>query len=163
MRRLMSIDKLKATLDYDPETGVIRWLERSAWCVQVGQPIESVCDHGYVRFNVAKVSYYAHQVAWAWMTGAWPTHPLDHINGNRLDNRWANLRKADKVLNGQNQRKPHKQNSTGFLGVSRDGKKYRAQITVNMRTRKLGTFETPEQAHEAYIKAKRELHPGCTI
>lgn len=81
------------------------------------------------------------------------------------DNRWQNLRAATRHLNMQNRRNPKRHSVSGFLGVCwhAQRKKWLASIFVNGKQRSLGLHATPELAHEAYLKAKRILHPGCTI
>lgn len=90
---------------------------------------------------------------------------IDHINGDESDNRICNLRLATKSENQQNKRRPRKDNKAGLLGVCwfERAKKWRAQITVNGECKYLGLYVTPEEAHAAYLTAKRELHQGCTI
>lgn len=108
----------------------------------------------------------AHRLVWLHLYGEWPEHGIDHINGRRSDNTAANLRSVPQSENVQNQRKARRDNkSTGLLGVSRPSgrSKYRAQIMAQGRNRYLGYFDTPEEAHAAYLAAKRQLHPGCTI
>jgi hypothetical protein len=99
------------------------------------------------------------------MTGEWPGGVIDHINGNRADNRWQNLRPSDATLNQQNQRKAKTGNITGLLGVAlcKESGKYIAQITHEYRHFHLGKFNTPEEAYAAYLGAKRVIHKACTI
>lgn len=99
------------------------------------------------------------------MAGDWPAGNIDHVNGSRSDNRWSNLRVGSQALNAQNLRGPRRDNMIGLLGVSLDKRRgtYRAQIMVDGKSRHLGTFGDPQSAHQAYLKAKRTLHPGCTI
>lgn len=85
-----------------------------------------------------------------------PTEQVDHINGDGLDNRRCNLRLATPQQNQGNSRK-RSNNRSGFKGVWLHGNKYQAQIGVNYHTQYLGTFDTPEAAHEAYCKAAHEL------
>lgn len=80
----------------------------------------------------------------------------DHINGDGLDNRRANLREVTNVENARNSRIP-RQNTSGFKGVTRDGSRWRARIGVNYRNRIIGWFRTPEEAALAYDQAAREL------
>jgi hypothetical protein len=84
---------------------------------------------------------------------------IDHINGNKLDNRRANLRVVTPSENLQNVRHPSRNNKSGFLGVSKDGRRWRAQLRVNKRQVHVGLFGTPEEAHQAYWTAKKELCP----
>lgn len=88
---------------------------------------------------------------------------LDHINGNRADNRIANLREVPNAVNCQNKRAPLPKNKTGFLGVTRDAHGFRAAVMLNRRQHHLGRFDTAEAAHAAYVEAKRRLHEGCTL
>ena len=97
------------------------------------------------------------------MRGTWPNLQIDHINGVKDDCRWSNLREVDGFLNMQNQRRPMRDNKVGFLGVVRTGRRFRASIGAGGKHRGLGTFDTPELAHAAYIAAKRKLHPGGTL
>lgn len=88
---------------------------------------------------------------------------IDHINGNKLDNRFCNLRQVSRFGNLQNMREATKKNKVGLLGVSAHQGKWRAQIMANgVITRKSG-FDTPEAAHEAYLELKRQLHDTCSI
>lgn len=100
------------------------------------------------------------------VTGSWPVGDIDHIDGNPANNKFANLRDVLHKTNTENRRKATRNKASGMpIGVSidkRDGG-IRADITVNGRARSLGRFKTPELAHDAYLKAKREFHLGCTI
>ncbi len=81
----------------------------------------------------------------------------------RADNRWVNIRIVTRSENMQNMKFPHKDSSTGFLGVERKRDKFSARICINGRKLSLGSFETPELAHEAYINAKRKIHKMGTL
>lgn len=116
-----------------------------------------------MRITLKGKDYLSHRLAWFYMTGAWPEQEIDHINGVRDDNRFANLREADRQINCQNVRKPYKNNRTGLLGVKPSLGKFVARIYVDGKERHLGTFKTPGLAHAAYVAAKRELHKGGTI
>lgn len=100
----------------------------------------------------------AHRLAFLLMTGAMPAGDVDHINGNRADNRWCNLRDVSRAVNMQNLRKPRADNTTGFLGVSLSKGRYQAQIAANGKTHYLGLYDCPKLAHAAYVARKRLLH-----
>jgi HNH endonuclease len=107
----------------------------------------------------------AHRLAWLVYYGVWPAEQLDHVNGDKLDNRIANLREVSNQTNNQNHRKAKKNSKTGFLGVVHEkrGDGYVAYLRVAGRTKNLGTYRTPEEAHSVYLREKRRLHEGCTI
>ena len=160
----LTAERLRELLSYDQETGEFRW---SLGGKGTGGP-GSVAGHvsrGYVRICVAGHMYQAHRLAWLYVHGEWPVDQIDHINGEKIDNHIANLREATASENGGNQRKAASNNKAGLLGVSwyKQRKKFKAQIKLNGKTKHLGMFSTSEQAHQAYLVAKRELHPFCTI
>lgn len=109
--------------------------------------------------------YLEHRLAWLYVTGTWPSDQIDHVNGIRDDNRIFNLREATGPENNGNQRQARSDNKTGLLGVywDKQHKKFSAKIMFSGKHKYLGYFPTAEEAHAAYIKAKRELHSHCTI
>jgi hypothetical protein len=97
------------------------------------------------------------------MTGDWPSMTIDHINGNRLDNRWSNLRHISKAENCQNRQSSIKDKQMGApIGVHFDKKKrlWRADITVNYKQKFLGYSRSENDAMSLYLNAKNTLHPG---
>lgn len=156
--------RLKELLEFEPETGVFRWkvvAGRGSCRRNPGDVAGSVGLGGYVTIGFGGKSYYAHRLAFLWMTGAWPEHEIDHIDGDRGNNRWANLRDITRAENTHNLGHNSRPNSSGFVGVTWWGRDsmWRAQIKVDGVGRHLGYFPTPELAHAAYLKAKDELHP----
>lgn len=153
---MLTTEQLKQHLFYDPNTGVFTRLRSLTTC-------RANCT-GYVPINVLGRNYYAHRLAWLWMTGAEPKCGIDHINGVKDDNRWVNLRLADKSANAQNIKRARKDNLLGKLGVStRAAGSYFARITLDGKRIYLGTYRTPEQAHQAYLQAKRRIHEANTL
>jgi hypothetical protein len=118
---------------------------------------------GYWCIQVNRKKYKAHRMAWAYANGVWPDGKIDHINGDGLDNRIANLRCVTHAQNHQNRRTPNKNTKVGLLGVDFKKDKFRARITINGKQHDLGRFDTAEDAHAAYLKKKRELHPYGTL
>jgi hypothetical protein len=159
-------DMVRAILSYDPETGVFA-TTRGRQGLKAGSPkVGTIKPDGRREVCVYGTRHYAHRLAWLMMTGEWPQGVIDHINGDPADNRWRNLRDVDHATNSQNQRQAQKSNkSTGALGVTaRKSGKFQARISpvrgVNLY---LGTFASAGEAHAAYVKAKREIHAGCTV
>ncbi len=149
-------------LDYNPETGELRWNDKAQKKMQ-GKPANRKDSKGYVYLHVGNKMILGHRIAWFKHYGKWPDGVIDHINGDPADNRICNLRDVPQPVNMQNQRKPRADNKLGLLGVSMKGNRFRAQITVNQKKKMLGTFATAEEAHLAYVTAKRELHIGGTL
>lgn len=124
-------------------------------------------SRGYVDISFDGANVSGHRLAWLYVTGKWPSQSIDHINGIRADNRFENLRDASPEINAQNQRRARAGSASGLLGAHKNtkptGLPWRSRIRVNGRVIELGEFETPEQAHRAYVDAKRTYHLGCTI
>lgn len=158
----VTADRLRQLLAYEQETGIFRCVRARAQ-LRAGDIAGSRNVNGYWYIGVDRRYYTAHRLAWLFMTGDWPPGDIDHIDGNPLNNRWANLRQVTEHANLQNQRRAHRNSRSGLLGVSPFGKRWQSRIRVAGRDRHIGTFDTAEQAHLAYLNAKRVHHPGCTI
>ena len=159
------LQKLKDALNYNPDTGEFIWKISKSGNRGIGSIIGTVDFKGYLRVKFENNSYYGHRLAWLYTHGKWPDGVIDHIDGNPLNNRISNLRDVSHSVNSQNQVKRRSDNKSGFLGVSFDmnAGKFRAVIQAGGRSKHLGLFLNPEEAHDAYLAAKRELHEGCTI
>ena len=152
----ISHKELLAAVRYDQDTGHFYKGDSRA---------EHSGGQGYLNLTVSGVEARAHRYAWLYVYGVWPKGEIDHVNGSRADNRITNLRDVPRSINQQNRHKPQKNNKSGFLGVSleRGGKKYRATVRVGKKGHYIGSFDTAEAAHDAYVQAKRQLHLGCTL
>lgn len=156
---MLTQSRLKELLNYDPDTGVFAWLVKPSKRVNVGAIAGCLSIYGYRQIQIGGEQYFAHRLAWLYMTGDWPKHQLDHRNGLRDDNRWDNLREATNAENGQNLA-IFSNNTSGFMGVSWDHKrqKWQASLMTNGHHKHLGRFDTPEAASAAYLAAKAEHH-----
>lgn len=150
---------------YEPLTGNFVRIVRAGQKGHVGEIAGGICPQGYVRLRIFGKRFAAHRVAWAWMNGdAEPPAMIDHINGDRADNRAANLRVVDNSTNLENMRKARADNSLGVLGVrQRPNGKFEARICVKGWPVQIGTYATLDEAAAAYLGAKRALHAGCTL
>ena len=158
--------QLKTMLRYNQRTGVFVWLQPSKYRPEYkGRQAGSVHKHGYVHISIRSKSYKAHRLAWLYVHGEWPSGDIDHKNGDRADNRIANLRVASRQVNAENRRAARSGHATGFIGVvwRPRNQKYEARIAVNKKYKYLGLFNTPEEAHAAYVVAKRQHHAGNTL
>lgn len=148
---------------YDPITGLFT---RCVGCTRwpAGVEIGYQMANGYIGISLSGRECYAHRLAWAMQTGEWPELKIDHINGARTDNRWANLRLASDLENGQNLRRAHSDSATGVLGVSIEKASGLFVAQISHRGKKRSKrFERLEDARAMYLTWKRELHAGCTL
>ena len=161
--------RLREVVSYNPETGEFTRLVRLAQRHQVGDradfPINFGPMQGYRRLGLDSRRFLAHRLAWLYVHGEWPSMHIDHINGDKGDNRIANLRDASPRINAENKRNPRESNSSGYLGVyqPKNYQKWIARLQVRGKGMHIGVFETPEEAHSAYLNAKRKHHEGCSI
>ena len=128
--------ELKKRIHYDPETGIITRL-----FLTKGPKAVAPQRRGYVMISIKGVTYRGHRLAWLYMTGEFPKNQIDHINHDGTDNRWVNLREA-KPYENQRDASLSKRNTSGFTGVRwlEDRQRWKAQVTVQGRSRSLGRF-----------------------
>ena len=163
-RKGLTAALLRVCLRYDPETGAFIRLsapKRAAGRALNAPATPSLNDNGYAFISLGRHwRFRAHQLAWLYMTGEWPEADIDHINGDRADNRWANLRAATRRQNLQNTG-IRKSNTSGLKGVSYDASrgKWKAQMRLPGVARFIGRFDTKEEASAAY-NAFAEAHFG---
>lgn len=147
--------RLKSLLRYEPDTGHFFWIETRG-PAKAGNLAGSPCNKGYIVIGVGGRVYKAHRLAWLYMTGGWPLAQIDHINQQKGDNRWANLREA---TNQQNCCNRTRRNKHGYPGVSRGpygGFLGRCQV-AGERLQK-GGFPTAQAAHEWVQQQRSRLH-----
>ena len=160
---MITVDHIRSILSYNPETGEFVWKMHSRRPDLIGKRAGSPTNTGYWAIAINNQKKLAHRLAWLYMTGELPSAHIDHINGNKTDNRFKNLREVSRFGNLQNMRKPTKANRSGFLGVSAHQGKWRVQLMVASKQIRESGFDTPEQAHQRYLELKRLHHPTCTI
>lgn len=152
----ITAERVRGLLHYEPETGNWAWL-KSAPGRRRGLVAGSVSQtNGYRYIRIDYTHHPAHGLAWLYMTGIWPVADIDHINGDRADNRWCNLREATRSQNNANAR-ARATNTSGFKGVTwkKSHCKWLAQISVNGKHKHLGHFE---RAFIAYCFAAWKYH-----
>jgi hypothetical protein len=166
-----NIAELRAYLSYCPETGIIRWklsdkvpdacrMRLETWNRRfAGQPaFNKPNSKGYKCGWLWTTSMLAHRVAWALHYGEWPSDQIDHVNGDKTDNRLENLRIVTAQGNAKN-RSLRSDNTSGHVGVYwvRETKKWSAQIKVDGKQKTIATFESLEDAVKAR-KAAEDLN-----
>lgn len=170
---LPSQEVLRQLLDYDPATGLFTWKERdlewfpsgaqsqkhnaAIWNGKnAGKPaFTTKLSTGYMSAGLLGVTRTAQRVAWKWMTGE-EADTVDHINGDKADNRWSNLRSVPHAINGRNCKRS-KNNTTGIngIGVDKRNGRWTAAIHVNYRKKYLGSFHCLGQAVRARRAAEK--------
>ena len=157
--------KLKTLLHYDGETGLFTW--RVTLCNRAvkGNVAGHKGGRGYCYIGFKGKVYSAHRLAWLYVYGAFPKDDVDHINGDKMDNRIKNLRDVETVINCQNRRAARAGSKSGVMGAGWHKRlgKWAAQIRIAGKATHIGYFSTPEEAGQAYLEAKRQHHAGCTI
>lgn len=149
---LISAARLRELLAYDGTTGQFTW-RSSKQGVRADLAAGRVNVRGYVQVGIELRRYAAHRLAWLYVNGEWPKQDLDHVNGNRSDNRIANLREATEAENTWNRKTP-KNNRAGLKGVYKaTANRWRSQIKVVGKRIVLGHFDKKEDAHAAYCAA----------
>lgn len=154
--------ELKELLHYDPIRGTFTWLKSPSATgrVEIGREAGYLHKKGYIRIGIWKHQYWAHRLAFLYMTGEWPKGEVDHKNKLKDDNRWDNLRRATRSQNASNQR-VYKKHTRRFKGVSPCNGRFKAVIGYGGKTYHIGMFKTEEAAARAYdveaIKAHGEF------
>lgn len=168
---MISVPYLVECVEYDPNTGLFYWLERPSNHFKPGRYGRDVIaaawnekyagklafsqpnGRGYLSGTINSKHYTAHRVAYAIMTGEWPSWTIDHINGDKTDNRFANLREATPAQQMMNSAKKRKQ----IRGVACHKRSGEVRFSASIRVH-LGYFSTEEEAAEAYEKAAKQVH-----
>jgi len=148
-------NELKRRLRYDLNTGIFTWKECGRKDL-IGKAAGSINGDGYTSIKFTKGVLKNHRLAFLYVLG-WMPEMVDHINMDRSDNRWINLRPATRSQNNHNT--PARKGSKYKKGVSIKYGKFLAQIQVDKKKIHLGYFDTEDEAHEEYRKAS-ERHVG---
>lgn len=156
--------RLVEVLHYCPKSGVFTWRVNKGGRAKAGQSAARAnAGSRYPRIRIDRAFYFAHRLAWFYVTGAPPAFEIDHVNGDRNDFRFSNLRDVPRGVNQQNQTRPYSNNKLGVQGVFMTRGKFGAAIGVDGGTKFLGTYESSDAAQAVYLEAKRQLHEGNTL
>ena len=162
-------DLLRQFLHYDPQTGVFTWITYRNARIEYGTTAGCVGKTGYRRIRILGKPYRASRLAFLYMIGEWPTQEVDHINRNRDDNRWDNLRDVSRSENQKNKSRIPRPTATGSLhtmrrsggmGVSWHSKsrKWRASINIDSKKKWIGEFNEQIDAIKARLNKEIELN-----
>lgn len=144
---MLTQNRLKELLEYSPETGGFFWRVYRAANADVGMPAGSINGDGYIHIKVDNKKYCAHRLAWLYMTGEWPTQEIDHINQNRVDNSWVNLRDVSKSINRHNTNKTT--SSVGRKNIYWQRNRFLVKIRKEKKTIFERAFKTLQEAESA--------------
>lgn len=150
---MITQERLKEKLTYSPDTGDFHWIKS-------GKKAGTLTLCKYWQIAIDGKTYLAHRLAFLYMTGKFPKEEVDHINMDKIDNRWCNMREATHVENGRN-RRITSNNTSGFRGVYFDRGRsppWRASTSVNGKYKYIGRFKTPELAYMAFTKFAQETY-----
>ena len=158
----IELDVLALWVMCDLEAGKLYWKKSPNYRAPAGSEAGNITNGGYRTFQLNLVKIQVHRAIFALHHGFWPLLEIDHINGNRLDNRISNLRQLTGGQNKQNSIVARKRNASGLIGASwhSSRNKWRSSIQVNGKATHLGYFNTADDAHACYLKAKAVMHPS---
>ena len=153
--------RIKELLHYNESTGDLMWKNRMSPRVPAGAIAGCITKDGYRSTKIDQYWIYTHRVIWIYVYGSLPPEYIDHIDGDRLNNKLSNLRAVTNEQNQHNQRPTGRKSESGILGVTINRKENRWQSSIRASgvLCYLGLFETIEEAQKAYKQAKKLLHP----
>lgn len=154
---------IRQQISYDPLTGVLTRNSKPKGSRAILGPIKGTSKaEGHLKTYVCGKEVYLHQLAWFLSYGIWASKIIDHKDRDPTNNRLKNLRLISHQGNLQNRHAPMRGNSSGYLGVyfDKSRQKFVAEISINNKKKHLGRYATAEQAHQAYMAAKRQHHKG---
>lgn len=149
---------LKEVLHYEPLTGVFTWIQQYNSRTVIGS-VAGTFANGYRKIQIYGRQYYSGRLAWLYMTGRWPLCLIDHIDGDQANDVWLNLREATYGESTHNRVLPVGESKLrGVRRVPSNPPRWEARIAVGYHRMTLGTFDTAEEAHAAYLAASETLH-----
>lgn len=150
---MITKELIKSLFNYNQHTGEFIRIKKTARRTKIGEVAGWITNYGYRAVSVDSKKYLIHRLIFVYMTGEMPSHQVDHINHDRLDNRWRNLRAVTHKQNGRN-KKDLKTNNAGHLGISiLPNGKFRAKIGREH----IGCFSSLVSAVIARKKAEKRL------
>ena len=158
---LPDVDTINKYLSYNPVTGILSWKRGLKYAKQrqEGRPAGTMSKGGYLRLSIERRMYANHRIIWKIVTGSEPDGVVDHIDGNKLNNRSNNLRCVTQRQNLYNSVR-RTDNTTGYKGVvySDWHRGYLFNIRVNGKKITSPVFRTPEAANDYVMQVREKGH-----
>lgn len=143
---------IEKILGYCPDCGNVFWrVGRGNQYTYPGKIVDTVTTFGYLSVKAIGFEYKAHRIAWRLHTGSWPKDKIDHIDGNRTNNRILNLRESTERENSQNKR-VHREGHLAGTSYCKRRKLYKSYYRIRSKQFFIGYFKTKEEANAAYLK-----------
>lgn len=155
-----SLSRIHELLRYEPETGKLFWKISTSNRVRAGSEAGTISKIGYRYVSIDGHRALAHRLIFFMQNGVWPSESIDHMDNDRLNNRWSNLRECNRTVNAENKKSALSNNKLGILGVSPSRGRFKAQIQVSGKNKFIGRYDSVEEAQKAYLDAKSKLHKG---
>lgn len=157
----ITLEKLQSLLQYDKDTGEFYWkynpAKQISWNTRyAGKLAGGLNTQGYWVIRIDNILYRAHHLAWVYVQGYWTKYELDHIDGNRANNKIANLREATRRENARNM-SSHKGSTSKYKGVCWHSNAWRATIWDGSKQINLGRYKSEEEAAKVYQVKANEL------
>lgn len=146
-------EDFNTTTTYPKDSLAVSWNKRFSG----KEALTAVGNHGYRTGSLLGENTLAHRAIWKLVTGYWPTLSIDHIDGDRLNNSWGNLREVTSGVSSKNKR-VRCDNSSGYTGVIERGYgRWSARIASGGKVYSLGTYDTFEEAYEARKQGEKDF------
>lgn len=157
MSNKLTQERLKQLLHYEPESGVFTWRVKKCRA-EAGSVAGTPHNAGYTTLKIDGVKYLRHRCVWLYEYGRWPVEEIDHMDGNRGNDRLSNLRECTSSENKQNLAERTRRKAGTLLGAILTRGRWKAQIRSQGVVHCIGHYDTEDQAHHAYLLAKRQIH-----
>lgn len=158
---MITVQELREKFHYSPKTGSLTWrarkYSRGYKGVLPGKEVGWPSVAGYMKVCINYKHYFLHRIIWALVYGEFPRGQIDHIDGDKANNRITNLREADPSQNCAN-RKLHSNNRHGMKGVTPSYGRWTARVAFRGKRHHIGTFDTQQEAYAAYLNHAEKIH-----
>ena len=154
--RGIKVERIRELFDYNPLDGHLRWKvpRQKVNKGDVAGYVSSSDGYRYVCFDYNELL--AHRIIWVLVTGDWPRCQIDHVDRNRANNVWANLREATNSQNTRNAGVQRNNKSTNYRGIDIYRGKYRVRIRANGKDILVGKFTSLQEAKAARVEAEKK-------